>query len=33
MIKGKMLKSYALTREEYLAASFQPSAQRESPNP
>ena len=32
-IKGKMLKSYALARGEYLAASFQPSAQRESPNP
>jgi RimJ/RimL family protein N-acetyltransferase len=31
-IKGKMLKCYALEREEYLAASFRPSAERESRN-
>ena len=32
-IKGKMLKSYALAREEYLAVSSRPSAERKSRNP
>ena len=32
-INSKVLRSYALEREEYLAASFRPSAERESRNP
>jgi RimJ/RimL family protein N-acetyltransferase len=32
-IKGKRLRSYALERQEYFAASFRPSAERESRNP